>query len=177
MTEATFAAGGLTIRVHVHAEDVSKAMQMTAKQLDAALVETQNGARAEAIRELQYATSTWTHQPAFKGTVWHRGSEFTTKVSTGDQTFIYVDQGTKPHIIAPKREGYPLAFQSGYKAKSAPGILRAYKGGAFGSMVYAMHVHHPGTKARKFMDKVQEKVSKWAGTRLRQLVKAVVAKH
>ena len=174
---ATFQSGALTLRVHIHSEDAIKAMRVLPKELDAALVQVQNETRTEAIRELKYATSTWTHSPAFKGTVWHRGTQFTVKVATSDQVFIYVDQGTKRHPISPKGPGYPLAFHSGYKAKSQPGILRAFKGGAFGPMAFAMSVQHPGTKARKFMDKVSKKAGQWAVARLRQLVKAVVARH
>lgn len=182
MGEAVLDGKGLTIRIRVDAEQATKNVGQLDKQLNAMMLQVQNETRTEALRELSYATSTWTKQPVFKGTVWHRGAVSSVKVSTTNPIFIFVDQGTRPHLIVPKAEGYPLAFQGGYKAKSRIGVtgtghLRAYKGGAFGDFIRAMHVHHPGTKARKFMEKVQKKAGKWAAKRVRELVRTILAKH
>lgn len=181
MGEAVFQGEALTVRIRIDAEQASRNVAQLNKQLDAVMLAVEHEARDEALRELDYATSTWTNQPVFKGTVWHRGTVASVKVSTTDKVFIYVDQGTRPHIITPKGEGYPLRFRwdgpGSYKPKSKPGILRAYRGEVPSTEVRRMFVHHPGTEARKFMEKVQDKVGKWAAKRIRELVRAVVAKH
>jgi hypothetical protein len=178
---AMTSSGGLNIRVRVDASKATAGMANLKRKIDKLVVTLQNETRDEAIRELKYTTSTWKHQPVFKGTVWHRGTSLSVGVSTADKVFIYVDQGTKAHIIAPKHAGYPLSFQWGgpgsYKAKSRIGILRSYKGGTSGGPVAFMHVHHPGTEARKFMDKVQQKVGKWALKRARQLMREAAEHH
>lgn len=57
------------------------------------------------------------------------------EISVGSQApyGIYVEEGTKPHIIRPKNKKM-LAFKVG------------------GRMVFAKQVRHPGTKAYKFME-------------------------
>lgn len=67
------------------------------------------------------------------------------------QIFIYVDEGTVPHIIRPKKPGGRLAFQTGYSARTAP--IAQYgvgTGKKFGPKVFRTEVHHPGNEARQF---------------------------
>jgi hypothetical protein len=73
------------------------------------------------------------------------------RVTTGTNAKIYgfVDEGTKAHVILPKRSKY-LAFSSGYKAKTRVGIIGSEPGGSFGESVFAAKVHHPGFPGRKF---------------------------
>lgn len=53
----------------------------------------------------------------------------------------YVNDGTRPHIIRPRRPGGVLRFQAG------------------GRTVYARVVHHPGTRARPFLDRALREVA------------------
>ncbi|TXH48261.1 MAG: hypothetical protein E6Q97_25090 [Desulfurellales bacterium] len=65
--------------------------------------------------------------------------------------WIYVNYGTKPHVIRPRKPGGKLKFQTGYSAKTAPGA--AYNvgdGKARGDWVQKDSVNHPGTEARGF---------------------------
>ena len=55
-----------------------------------------------------------------------------------------VNDGTKPHIIRPKR-AKALRFKVG------------------GKTVYAMVVHHPGTRARPFLDRALQDVARGRG--------------
>lgn len=75
----------------------------------------------------------------------------TTGIKSGKNEKIYgwVDEGTKAHVIMPKRSKY-LAFSSGYSAKTRVGIIGSQAGGASGSPVFAAVVHHPGFPGRKF---------------------------
>ncbi len=61
----------------------------------------------------------------------------------------YVDEGTRPHIIRPRR-AKRLRFQSGYSAGSSAGQLFTSRGGASGATVFRPYVKHPGTKARNW---------------------------
>jgi hypothetical protein len=78
------------------------------------------------------------------------GSNYRVTVGTNNiKPYLFVDEGTKPHTIKPKRSRY-LAFQSGYNAKTRVGIIGSQPGGAFGAQVFAAQVHHPGYPGRKF---------------------------
>ena len=60
---------------------------------------------------------------------------------------VYIDRGTAPHIIRPRRASV-LAWAGDATGRRATGRTRkGYKG----PMVFARQVHHPGTKARPFM--------------------------
>ena len=81
----------------------------------------------------------------------------------GEEIFNYVDRGTTPHIIEPKKKGGVLSFMWGgpgsYKAKTKPRVIGSTGGGATGVPVAFTKVHHPGTKARKFSDSIARR---WA---------------
>ena len=89
-----------------------------------------------------------------------RGGRF--QVSTDNEIYGYVDQGTKPHIIRPKR-AQKLFFKSGYSAKTTPRVIGSNNGGANGPDVFANVVRHPGTKAREFAETLKEKYQKTFG--------------
>ena len=71
---------------------------------------------------------------------------------TGDGTKIwgYVNSGTRPHIIRPKRRGGVLAFRGGVRAKTKPGRISSGAGGSSGATVFSREVRHPGTEPRNF---------------------------
>lgn len=54
---------------------------------------------------------------------------------------LYVHEGTRPHLILPRRPGGTLAFQMD------------------GRTVFARSVHHPGTKARPFLRNAATRVA------------------
>lgn len=53
----------------------------------------------------------------------------------------YVTQGTRPHVIVPRKPGGVLVFQSG------------------GETVFTRRVNHPGTQANPFYDNI---VNRWS---------------
>lgn len=99
----------------------------------------------------------WTHKPKFrrKMTVTDKLIEGTVQaVGENKKIWGYVDQGTKPHIIRPKRASV-LKFQLGYDPRTRPGAgntppQSGGSGKASGDVVFRHEVHHPGTKARQF---------------------------
>ena len=58
-------------------------------------------------------------------------------------------------MILPKGD-YPLRFQSGYSAKTSPGLISSKNDGPSGEVVYARGVIHPGTEARNFDATIQK---------------------
>lgn len=103
----------------------------------------------EIQRDFEDVTRTWKHKPKFTIRVTERGGQLGITISTKDVIFMYVNYGTKAHVIRPKK-AKRLTFQVGYSAKSTPGFIGSKVGGASGAFVSAQEVHHPGTEARKF---------------------------
>ena len=109
-----------------------------------------------AHRDLLSTVRTWEHKPKFDITVTRSGNEYSVAAGTDDKIYGFVDQGTKPHDIKPKRSQY-LAFSSGYRAKTRVGIIGSREGGAFGDTVIASSVHHPGFPGRMFIQRIQKR--------------------
>jgi hypothetical protein len=103
----------------------------------------------EVQRDLEATTATWETHVKFTVRVTSRRGELGITVSTKNEIYKYVNYGTKPHVIRPKK-GKVLAFQSGYKAKTRPSVIGSKPGGSFGATVIAKEVHHPGSEARLF---------------------------
>lgn len=113
-------------------------------------------------KEFKKTTRTWKHKVKFE-----RLEEISADlgkvevaVMTDDEIYRYVDEGTEPHIIAPKKKGGRLAFKWGgpgsYKAKTSPGVIGSNKGGATGKTTVLPYVFHPGTEAREFDKTIAE---------------------
>lgn len=113
----------------------------------------------EIKKDFQATTATWDHDPKFELDITLAGGEPGVTVSTTDEVYKFVDEGTKPHTIAPVN-AQVLSFRAGYKAKTQPGVIGSKGGGPEGDQVFAMVVSHPGTEARKFSEKIKRK---WAG--------------
>lgn len=119
-----------------------------------------NKIRREVKKDFEKTTATWKEQPKFEAEIslMHPGP--TVLVGTDDEIYNYVDRGTKPHIIRPKRRGGKLAFTWGgpgsYRAKTKPRTLASYPGGATGATTVLPIVHHPGTEAREFSQTIAE---------------------
>lgn len=116
-------------------------------------LELLNGLRKVArgvTADFKKTTATWKNQPEFETIISLSGGEAGFLVGTNNKIYEYIDQGTRPHIIRPKN-GRFLAFASGYKAKTSPGVIGSRPGGATSNRgIFAREVRHPGTKPRLF---------------------------
>lgn len=119
----------------------------------------------QIVKTFEGTTSTWKTKVDFDLKVTVNGTEASIEVSTKNEIYGYVNEGTKPHIIRPKRVSR-LRFQTGYKAKTKPRSITSGSGGAFGPWVSAKVVHHPGTKAREF--------TKWVMVRYQDVLPVVI---
>jgi len=80
-------------------------------------------------------------------------------VFTDNEIYGYVNDGTRPHPIFPKK-AKALAFQWGgkgsYTPKTTPRVIGSRAGGPSGPTVYRPYVQHPGTKGRHFDEEIEK---------------------
>lgn len=113
-------------------------------------------------------TQTWKNKPVF--TI-EKGA-YSRIVSTDNMIFLFVDAGTKPHIIRPKK-AKALAFQGGpYTPKTRVNQIASYNGGPSGDVVKRKEVKHPGTEAREFAKAIGKK---WEAEWPKQMDRALAA--
>jgi hypothetical protein len=127
-------------------------------------------------RDLQSTVRTWNHKPVFSVVIRKTGGTYTITAGTNDKIYGYVTEGTRAHVIRPKRSRY-LRFSSGYRAKTRVGIIGSIPGGAFGDPVFAAEVNHPGFPGRKFIEKIQARRQKTIEQESRQSVAKVARKQ
>jgi hypothetical protein len=70
----------------------------------------------------------------------------------GSQNALWLDRGTKPHIIRPKSKKALrwAATAAGRRLSGRP--RKAAQRGGLGGLAFAKVVHHPGTRAQPFID-------------------------
>lgn len=109
-----------------------------------------NDQLATMQKDFQRTTRTWKTSVIF---VIHKttadGNTLRGSVGTDNKIYGYVNDGTRAHIIRPKR-ARALRFSTGYRAKTRYRVLSSSSGGSYGAVAYAQIVHHPGTKPREF---------------------------
>jgi hypothetical protein len=76
--------------------------------------------------------------------------------SEADDIWGYLNDGTNPHMIFPRRARL-LRFKVPYQAGSSPGTLRTGPSRTGNRVVYAGAVKHPGTKARDWTEVVYKR--------------------
>lgn len=138
------------------AQAIQKAAQKTAKL---------------AQRDLESTVRTWDSKPDFEIETSESEGDYTVAAGTDDPVYNYVDQGTKQHVIRPKRSRY-LRFYSGYRPKGKTGVIGSQSGGASGNPVFSTIAQHPGFSGRKFTILIAKRRQKT----LEQEVSQVIAK-
>jgi len=127
-----------------------------ARQLEAQLEEDAAGIQAD----YEATVATWDHPVEFQTRILSAAGSRVAYVFTDDEIYKYVDFGTAPHIIMARHRMKPLTFQTGYRAKTQPGVIGSRAGGSYGDTARALVVHHPGTEPRNFTRTIQEKWQK-----------------
>lgn len=107
-----------------------------------------------ALRRFHDATDTWKHKPRFIVQV----GEFSRNIRVESVIFTYVDEGTKPHIIKPRRARF-LRFGTPFIAKTVPSVLASRAGSRGNTQVFAKVVRHPGSKPRGFTKRITEQAT------------------
>lgn len=118
--------------------------------------------QATAIKkEFEKTTETWETDVKFESIVGLRrrppGPELL--VFTDNEIYGYVNDGTEPHFIFPKKKK-ALSFQWGgkgsYTPKTVPRHIGSKMGGPQGHMQSFAWVEHPGTKGRHFDEEIEK---------------------
>ena len=106
----------------------------------------------------------WEHKPKFKARKYVTKDAIRVHVypaGPNRKIWQWVSRGTRPHEIKPKNAPM-LAFPSNYTPRTTPrGPSYGGPGKSSGSTIFAMHVDHPGTKARKFEEAWGRWAKKW----------------
>lgn len=124
-------------------------------------------------KDFNATTRTWDHKPKFDITITQYPNSFEIIAGTDDKIYLWVSEGTKPHVIAAKRSPY-LIFQGGYRAKTRVGIIGSQAGGRDpnGEWFRKQQVQHPGFPGRQFIGKIKKRRQ----TTFRQQVNQEIAK-
>lgn len=110
-------------------------------------------------RDLESTVRTWKHKVDFEVTVSESGGDYTIAAGTDNLLYLWTDQGTRPHIIRPRRSAF-LRFKVGGKPKTRPGFIGSGPGAPGTDWRTALFVLHPGTTARLFTKKIKERRQK-----------------
>ena len=122
------------------------------------------------LKDYQAGVSSWNDKPTFtsKTTINPNGG-ISIEVTTEDEIYTYVHEGTRAHDIRP-RQAKKLRFQNTYTAKTIPGVIQARGGGPSGDVVYSSGVRHPGFPGRFFSKPIK---AKWGPFLIRQINRAI----
>ena len=149
-----------------------KASRLKSDALRLELLSAMRKAGTQVKLDFEQTTKTWKRKPKFEMVISLTPPGPQLIVGTDDEIYRYVDEGTRPHIILPRR-AKALRFQSGYKAKTSPGVIGSGSGGSFGNVVFSQGVHHPGTQARDFEGAIKKKREKWFKQQMTNAMKKV----
>lgn len=119
--------------------------------------------RNKSARELkqmfQDTVFGWSQKPYFAAKFGGGVSELSLEIiPTGPEaeTYVLVNAGSPPHTIIPRRPGGRLRFRPGYRASTAPGVLKSRRAYRSGAQVVARIVNHPGFEPREFPKAIKE---------------------
>jgi len=104
---------------------------------------------------------TWSKKPKFKKTgPRKRFGTLEVIISTRNEIYSYVEYGTKPHVITPKKRGGVLVFRSKYLPKTRTGVIGSRASRRSGDLVFTKRVVHPGIQARMFSKTIAKRRQK-----------------
>lgn len=151
-----------TLRRHMIASDKALRDELRLQLLDVG---------GDVKEYLEDVTADWKNKPTFALSVTVQDNRLAVTVypqlDDAGKIFNYVDRGTgkygakgQPYKIRPKAPGYPLRFQGGYSAKTAPSAQYGVgTGKASGDWVATYEVTHPGIEAREFRMQALKNIS------------------
>ena len=145
--------------------DVSEVMhKLDPREFKLAMTAAGKEIGKEVKRDFQKPTRTWRHKVGFEVLTNVTSNGIEILAGTDDKIFGWLEHGTRPHWIRPKR-AKALRFMSGFHPKTTPGHLGSGQGGSYGDIVFSRGVRHPGTKPRRWLPIIArraEKFGRWA---------------
>lgn len=132
---------------------------------DALRKEMKGWGEEEAIPEFEKVTTGWRGERPYWIQIYRAGGTWLENLiqpqepdSPSAQKWKWLDLGTRPHVIAPKKEGGLLVFPSNYHAGSYPGVLGTVPAHSGGKLIFAKEVMHPGTEPRGWTEMLVKKL-------------------
>lgn len=144
---------------------------LKAGEIGRVIKNTLNAVALAAKADFGTTTRTWKDRPEF--TI-EKPDEETRVVRTANKIYEFVDKGTRPHIIRPRRGGRLTWMGVAYRAKTQPNVIGSKTGGNDNTIVWTKVVHHPGTAARNFSIAIRDKWAKEMHIRMEAALVAVV---
>lgn len=136
------------------AVDINFTFLKIAKQIERETKKALKEEQRETIKDLKRATSKWKTPAEFTVEKEDEGATIVTE----DDRYIWVDEGTAPHTIVPKKNKF-LKFRPGDRVRNE--IARRQSTQTSKDVaVYTKTVHHPGIKPRNFTETVMRKREK-----------------
>lgn len=129
-------------------------------------------------------TADWDTKPVFTHEVVDVQDVTELRLQTNDNRWAWIDKGTgtfgagsgRPYTIRPKGN-YPLRFQTGYSARTAPIAQSGVgTGEASGNFVSAYSVEHPGIRNRDFTKTYAERNKSLHVETIRQTIKRTLSR-
>jgi len=114
------------------------------------------------VKSHNLVVANWRNKPKFNTRKTIKPDKiFMTVFPTGEnkKIWIFVDKGTKPHVI--KAKNVPtLKFRTGYQPKTLARPARTVPGGgkSTGPFISKVQVNHPGSEARNFTKQIAEDI-------------------
>jgi len=134
---------------------VPKGLVFHARALARAVENTLEAAAKDVQVDFGVTTQTWKHKPEF--TIEREAGQRI--VSTQDDVYGYVSEGTRPHVITAHGRG-GLVFGVPSSPKTHVRAIGSGRGSRGTTIVHARQVHHPGTEAREFEEVIGAKWDK-----------------
>lgn len=103
-------------------------------------------------REIKRATATWQNPLQLE----IEDTDDGVTISTEDQRYEWVDEGTKPHEISP-RSARVLRFLPGYRVRAEIARRQENSARRDARMVFAKKIIHPGIRPRSITERVMAK--------------------
>lgn len=122
------------------------------QKLARALTNTLNGVQKNIKIDFDVTTQSWKDRAEFLMT---SPDTWTRRAATSNKIYGYVNDGTRPHRILPKKK--MLRFNTPFSPKTLPNQIMSGPGSKGASVVFSRGVNHPGTKARKFDVAIKQK--------------------
>lgn len=152
---------------------VPKALNV--KHVRSAITDELKNVAKEVDADFGKTYKTWRKSPNFQTVISSSGTKAEFRVTTTDEIYGYVDRGTVPHIIRPRR-AKALAFNVGGMPKTRTNVIGSSAGSAGSGPVFSKEVHHPGTKARDFEKGIAKIWRAKFGARMRKAIDAAAQK-
>lgn len=136
------------------------------------ITNTLNSAARGVMADFNVTAQTWEDKPTFAIT---SPTPYRRDVSTDDENYARVNDGTRAHLIRPSPGGV-LVFRTPFQSKTVPNQIRSRGGRQGGNVVFTRKtIQHPGTAARDFDKAIKQKWDKEFPTIMQRAIDADVS--